>query len=161
VVAHSRQLFGLGVVWAAAIADCVRRPDAHMSICRVSVLVCLLLFVCCEDKARTSSCCYQAASIWRDVTAVYFKVLLVACPLVLLETVLRVSSCNKSNQPPWVNQMGFVKRIATVYRSCMLQLASATARCLVQPSSCDEICWTETRTRLRACPLCVAYCMCC
>jgi hypothetical protein len=161
VVAHSRQLFGLGVVWAATIADCVRRPDAHMSICGVPVLVCLLLFVCCEDKARTSSCCYQAAAIWRDVTAVYFKVLLVACPFLLLATAPWVPSRSKSNQPPWVNQMGFVKRIATVYRSCMLQLASATTRRLVQPSSCDEICWTETRARLRACPLCVVYCTCC
>jgi hypothetical protein len=40
---------------------------------------------------RTSSCCYQAASIWRDVTAVNLKVLLVACPFVLSATAHSIS----------------------------------------------------------------------
>lgn len=44
VVAHSRQLFGLGVVCIGAIADRVRRPDSHMSIYQEAILACLLLF---------------------------------------------------------------------------------------------------------------------
>jgi hypothetical protein len=52
VVAHSSQLFGLGVVCAAAITDRIRRPDTHMSICKVSILACLRLFECRSDKAH-------------------------------------------------------------------------------------------------------------